>query len=359
MFNQFNAIHASLNEELADLRDKITSVETNDSRGSYFYADGSVALPVHKQDREMIAVRAAHNYDRISWESYLGNDGKVDQSKIMKVKGSKQTLAAFADMMTTKDNIGRFYGMILSYGDKKINPLHPVIAMMIAAGEIVLPEEFTIIVYPYLHRVEVDMSKVDEYSKELVVMISEIRADQYIPDISYAPSNNLRNDIQSLLTNENHVVRFRESGVRVVTAVIPVHLATKQIVFPYYGLIRSHSGSGGSSYYSGNLFPCLSGNIDTRGQDGGQTCVGELNNAAFSSLYVLSNMNIDSMYFGDVYTIESDNFIQSCQSVSAAFLLAAAGMTATEEEAEEPTESPVEDEASNEYAEESCESCSE
>jgi hypothetical protein len=235
--------------------------------------------------------------------------------------------------------------MTITFDGKKINPLHPVIAAMITANEISLPETFTIIIYPYYSKQSISMSNSEEYEGKIVEGISRLREEQHIPSVEYRASNNLHNDVNAFLTNQNHQINFRENGATVRYALIPVQLATHGITFPYYGLVYS-TKDGSDSYRSMNIYPCLSGNIDTAFGGTGNTCVGDLSNYNFSSLYVLGNMNINSMYYSEVFTSESLTFIHACQKVSTAFLKVAAGEFPV---AEEPANN---DDASEEASEE-------
>ena len=373
MIQQFNAIHASLVEEINDVREKITSSETNNSRSNFVYADGSVVLPITDSGFDMIGSEEAFGDDPGAYSDLIGSShSMVEDNAILKIpRATKALLATYANMMVQEENIGKFYGMLIVDGDKKLNPMHPIIATMITAGEISLSETFTIIVYPYRSRIRPNMDNVGRYSKEIVGMTAKIRSTQYLPTIAYRANRNMNDDVRGMSENVNtSSISFSESGARVSHAVIPVHLTTISIVYPYYGLIHSQGG-GGDGYQSRHLYPCLSGNIDTMGSGRGQTCVGDLNSSAFSSLYVLSNMNINSMYFSEIISRDSYDFISACQSVSAEFLAAAAGLSFDEEDPEEENETPeeapenssdtdeVEDETPVEEAqeEESCDVC--
>ena len=368
MIQQFNAIHAALSEEINDIREKITSSTTNDSRANFLYADGSVVLPYRAENSlQMIGASRAYGHSFTHFNTFINASGSlVDDNGILKVPGAnKKLLATYANMMTTSDNIGKFYGMLIMFDEKKLNPLHPIIAAMITAGEIRLPDTFTLVMYPYAARRMVDTTYADSYKVDIVSMLTSIRSSQFLPTVSYRAQNNMVTDTRTLVTEDigRVNVRFQENGESIRNAVIPVQLTTRGIVYPYYGLIESHGG-GGNNYTSRNLYPCLSGNIDTQSEGSGQTCVGDLNNNAFSSLYVLANMNIDSMYFSDVYTDGSIDFISACQSVSAEFLAAAAGLSFDEDENNSEPESesnsaPSEDESSSESTEteDACDVC--
>lgn len=254
----------------------------------------------------------------------------------MKTKGNKKILGLYANMMCSDEQKGMFYGMTISYDSKKLNPLHPVIAAMITAGEIRLPDEFTIIVYPYAHKAFIDDDYAEEYKKEIIEGITQIREEQHLPSVTYRANGSESSDIQNFTNNSEYSISFNETGENTQCAVIPVQLATSGVTYPYYGLImsdRTHR----DSYLSTNLYPCLSGNIDVSTNRNGQTCVGELSNSVFASLYVLSNMNINSLYYTDIYTSETLTFVHACQSVSAAFISAWAGIVPDpiEEEVEE------------------------
>jgi len=329
--NQFNAIHAAINEEIADIRENVTSTEANSTRASYVYADGSVVLPVSNATSMNMIDSTVFNNILESYSNYISNESSlVRDSDIIKVpNANKKLLAAYAKMMVDDGNIGKFYGMIIVDENKKINPLHPMIAAMITAGEIKLSKRFTIIVYPYGSRRYADADIIDGLSRSIVSLIGLIRQGQYLPEVSYEPSSSLESDIRtSSVSPGTCVISFSERGRVVEDAVIPVQLATRGIVYPYYGMILSSRNSG-APYSSKNLYPILSGNIDTVANVPGATCVGGLSNYAFSSLYVLSNMNIESMYFSEVFTAKTDAFIMASQIVSAELLAAAVGIIDT------------------------------
>ena len=357
MIQQFNAVHAALNEEINDIRESISLSETNNSRANYLYQDGSVVLPIsNASSLELVARDEIEWGAKTEWDSLIGGEHSIVQDRdIIKIQNAnKKLLATYANMMIQPENTGRYYGMLVIDGEKKINPLHPVIAAMIVAGEIKLSSSFTIIVYPYESSVSIDREHSKENQEDIVRMILSIRASQYIPSIVHAPSNSLSNDIEMMVRNiDGMSVHFRESGSPIKEAVIPVQLATNSIVYPYYGLISSIGGAGGA-YMSRNLYPCLSGNIDTRDYMSGNTCVGNLSNYTFTSLYVLANMNINSMYFGEIITNKTTDFVDACQNVSAEFLSAYAGIVFNNGESDEDTSPEQEHESETT---ESCETC--
>ena len=325
MFKQFNALYAGLNEEISDIRKMNTesNTESNSDRNSFLYKDGSVVLPIESSTWDTIGGEHVNRNSRITYQRLFGaeySDSYVDDEGILKVhKGSKKILASLAAMIVEPDNVGKFYGMTISYQNKKLNPLHPVIAGMITAGEIILEETFVIVLYPYKYKAEVDYERMEEYSKDIVNGITAIRGEQHRPSISYQVTNSELEDIQSFTNNSSHSIEFREDGRNVNYAMIPVQLATEGVTYPYYGLIFSDR-SGGGEYKSKNIYPCLSGNIDTATRYDSRTCLGELSSSVFGSLYVLSNMNVNSLYFSDLFTSETLTFVASCQKVSSAFL---------------------------------------
>jgi len=355
MFNQFNALHASLNEEIHDIREKNTSV-ADARRNSFLYEDGSVVLPVHSDNWRQIARGRVEGHDRRHYEYFFGNSdhsGKINEKEIMKVQGNKEILASFANMMVQPEHKGKFYGMTISFDGKKMNPLHPMIASMITAGEIHIPETFTIIVYPYMDTQYLNEDYSEEYSRDIIELITRVREEQHLPTISHRASNNLESDTNGFLLNDSYSVSFREEGSNVPYALIPVQLATNGITYPYYGLIESRRADG--AYSSRNLFPCLSGNVDTIMDGRGNTCVGDLSNSMFASLYVLANMNIQSLYYQEVVTDAVYDFVHASITVSSAFLSAWAGIN-KEDETPAETETPLEE--ANTDADGSCEPCS-
>lgn len=320
MYEMYNGMHAAFNEEIHDLREKMTSFAVNISRSSYVYEDGSVVIPSLYDDRRIISKEYLEDSYLKSFDFLIGDNGKVDDSAILRINdANKKLLSMYASMFANET--GSFYGMIIVDGDKKFNPLHPIISMMIVAGEIQLSDSFTIIVYPYKSIEEdFDTYLIEEFASEITELIVEVRETQRLPNIYYRTGNSLETDIKNSIGGIEHLrIPFIETGDRVETAIIPVQLATTSIVYPYYGLILSRGGDG-EQYRSRNKFPLLSGNINTGISGAGDTCVGELNSSSFTSLYVLSNMNTNSMFGDDVIGVTYKEFIQACQNVSAEIL---------------------------------------
>jgi len=336
MVNQLNALHAAINEEIADVYAKNSDESVNSSRASYVYGDGSVVFPVEPGTCDSGIDLVGSNDEEDDHEHInrlIGeSDSMVRDGDILKVPNANlKILASYAKMFTDDENMGTFYGMVIVDNGKKINPLHPIIASMIMTKEIILSDTFAIIVYPYRAGMEHTPSQdiIDEYSSSLISIMSKIRDRRYLPNIKHMPREPLEEVSKKALINgvEHCSITFRETGNEVREAIIPVQLATRVIVYPYYGMIRSSKSSmEDSAYNSGNCFPMLSGNVDSYSVSPGSTCVGELSNRSFSSLYVLSNMNILSMYFHDILRPGYKNFVCACQLVSAAFLGFAAGI---------------------------------
>jgi hypothetical protein len=342
MVGQFNGIHAALCEEINDIRESVISEDLNNSRSSFVYADGSIVIPVDGMSGFPIIGRGITSSEsRLTYEHLFTNgESAVRDEGIMKIRGANmKVLATYADLFTQKDEQGSLFGMVVVYDNKKINPLHPIISAMMASGELRLPETFTIILYTYHRKKELEQDAVNKCTEELIPVIEHVMKTKALPTIRYRATNSLSSEVRRLIDGVSNVsVSFTESGDHINHAIIPVQLATRGIVYPYYGIVYSEGGAG-NSYSSRNMSPMLSGNIDTRGEAFGQTCVGSLNNYSFSSLYVLSNMNIDSMYFSEIFYVGNFAFIQACQNMSAEILASLAGIERKEEApVEEKTE---------------------
>jgi len=353
MVNQLNMIHAAINEEIIDVQEKNTNESVNLSRSSYVYGDGSVVFPMRDTSSVVPAGDGSYDHeDCMNINELIGEpQSRVRDADILKVPNANiRILAAYAKMFTDDTNMGSFYGMVIVDGGKKLNPLHPVIASMIMTKEIKLSDTFTIIVYPYASGREhvPHETMVDRYSSKIISLISAIRENRYLPEVRYTPGESFRDTARKALLDgvQRCLIPFREGGSEIREALIPVHLATRGIVYPYYGMIKSWKGSTGGAYMSGNYFPMLSGNVDTYSTSGGSTCVGDLSNYSFTSLYVLSNMNILSLYFHEVLTYEYEDFVCACQLVSAGFLGFAAGTDPiVKDESREEESAPVEESA--------------
>lgn len=346
---QLNALHAAINEEIHNIGESVTSTSANDSRANYLYADGSVVTPIVSRDEMLVIGEVSRRNSDFKLITYLfgTNESIVKDDSILKVSNANiRLLASYANKMHTEWK-GRFYGAVIVDGDRKFNPFHPMIALMIAAGDIVLSDTFTLIMYPYSIDIDIDDDKSEEYFADLASSLTISRSERYLPELRYvAHATEMDNIRSALLHQDSFSVRFLEDGGKIQNALIPVHLATNSLIYPYYGMILSCSETDGS-YASTNLYPCLSGNINTRSDSYGTTCVGELSDNAFTSLYVLSNMNTQSMYSSELLPVGIETFIHACQAVSAEFLAFAAGMSF-----DSPDEPKIEDNAKNDIGSE-------
>jgi hypothetical protein len=201
--------------------------------------------------------------------------------------------------------------------DRRYNLLHPVVSAMLIAGTIKLSSKITAVLYRYEEKKEVDEELSSNYEDQIKDVCAYIIRKKTSPSLSLEPRTSLREDIKSIVFDSDYEIQFRERNSNSDMIAIPVQLATNGgLTMPWYSLIYTHKNYGGG-YSSVNLFPMSSGNVSSQfGNSAGGTCTGNHDSSMFSSLYVLNNMNISSMYFNACVPIDVASFVDACQRVS-------------------------------------------
>ncbi len=327
MKNIYNVLSSALVEEAVDIRNSAKDQET--ASGKFLYADGSLVMPVSDDyGIESIYVPnillpgddESNDQQSISTQFMdvsLFYSDIISTDEIKKIfHCNMDTLLSIIDMASKDEAKGSLYGIIIVNGDMRLNILHPLIAMMILNGVIELPKTFTCMIYPYPERKTIRSEIVDIYISKIEKMIGEISKNREVPTISMVPRNDLGIDINGILSNIDHTIRLSETSNHIDKVMIPVQMASQGLAIPWYGMI--HSGRRGGGYHSRNMFPFLTGNIQSPYRaSSGSTCTGNHDNSLFGSLYVLNNMNINSMYFAQCLPPEPGNFVEACRIVSA------------------------------------------
>jgi hypothetical protein len=204
---------------------------------------------------------------------------------------------------------------MVAKGEQRFNILHPITAIMIVSGQIPLDKPVTAVIYRYQIKRDIDEDNSNLYGEKIQELCVEVMNNKTTPTLSLEPRRSLQDDIRDFAVNSNHEISFRERSSNSSEIIIPVQLATSGLTMPWYGLIHTRKSGGG--YSSKNLFPMLSGNVSSPFLASmGSTCTGNHDSSMFSSLYVLNNMNIGSMYFGETVPIDVHTFVDACQEVS-------------------------------------------
>lgn len=209
------------------------------------------------------------------------------------------------------------YGIIINLGrNRRINPLHPMVAQALASGKITLPEDFEVIVYPMTKSQKISQDDLETNVTAIVEVVNFLNVNSLLAIEKSKPKNSVFQDIRSLMQSPNplnHTIEFQSDSEDIQNVLIPVQLASDGIMTPYYGILESKFD--GSSYKTRQISPMLSGN--TQGlQNWGSTCTGDLSSSRYSSLHVLNGFNINSAYFTDTVNNASYHWIKACQLVS-------------------------------------------
>jgi hypothetical protein len=317
MVSALNIIHAAYNKTI---HDEIESMTKSNSTGVFIYKDGSTVIPVSDIYADAasakilpkISMEVEGRPNNINYERLEHFNSNV---KILRNQNIHSAVVILEELMKKK----LIYGAILHKGDFRINPFHPVIAYMIALGEITIPEDFSIIIYGNVERTfheQRDEDRISEYQSEILKIVTNVIQGRTPPKIKVSVTTTPIEAFNAFLINPDEaVITYTESTENMNKIFIPVQLATYGITIPWYGLLVTKRGYG--EYRSLNLFPMLSGNIGLS-DDFATTCTGNLSNSMYGSLYVLNNMNLNSVYFGDVVSADYLDFAEACREVSIA-----------------------------------------
>jgi hypothetical protein len=240
------------------------------------------------------------------------------------------------------------YGVVLqkTEGDYSVNPLHPIIAFLVSAGLMQLPDEGK------LHIFEWKKSKI----KEMEELTNQSHIDSYIKDFekffSISPyiindpitvkqwANINDNEVTSIIEdpfieNLQATIRVHRGNTgntdldKISSLVIPHHLISDGVLFPYYGI--SLIGSPTNSNIKGvGLGPMVTGNISLAHDDGDRSftsfygsantsnvCTGSENSIVPKGWFTLSRVNLNSMYYNDVISYKYvHSFITASKKVA-------------------------------------------
>lgn len=248
----------------------------------------------------------------------------INMSELVKTHLDMYQLQHFLRGLAKTDTLD-VYGMLINLGsDKRLNPLHPLVAQAISTGAIKLPETFEVIIYPMQKEQKIAQKGLETNVTAAVHILNFVNEHGQTAREVIKPKNSLYSDISNLAKTTdplNFTVEFQSKESSTMrNVIIPVQFASDGVVTPYYGVIQSEHRDGG--YRSQQLSPMLSGNIQTGDTSFGSTCTGDLSSSRYSSLHVLNGFNLNSAYFKEAVSNSSLHWIKACQLISIEILCA-------------------------------------
>lgn len=237
---------------------------------------------------------------------------------------------------TTKiDTDMSVYGMTWASkenNDFRINILHPIVVQSILAGEydqvISLESEGTLYVFEYKRKSTTMLN--DKFAEEVIERWTEVlmvlATEAYPPNTTLKCSSNMGSICNTIRQGSQSIetinVSFSESGSNPPKVITPTMFVTQGMLFPYYGAVMSRYND--SRYESRDLMHWGSCNLDHRRDIGawGGTCTGSLSNSVYSSLRVLTNLNMGSAHHTDVISNRGDlrTYVKVTQEICAEML---------------------------------------
>lgn len=223
------------------------------------------------------------------------------------------------------------YGILLRSGSFVINPLHPVVAFLVAAKKIELPPEGELHIFYWSRETQRRMSDVErrdasqieryytEYQK-LYPLSANIMASvvekQAIPIIDMNAINNLsENPYWKEIANTNIEIQITENtnSTSPNGMLIPFQITADSILTPYYGVGIIDKPTSESSISGMQVSPMLSGNFSTQFPGGSESgniilgeahrqniCTGRETSYKIAGHFTLSRVNLSSMHFSKI-----------------------------------------------------------
>lgn len=275
---------------------------------------GNLSVPVNYLDYNAIHRKYSQPFSRDIFGSIDRLRNKLQGGNIVQCDVSFIDAIHMASRIVVEDTENLIYGVVYTaknsaYGTKdRINLLHPMIAMAIIDGQYDVYKDSTgvLTIYSFSESQRVNTDRIDS----ILGNIRDILAIQSQNWYSVQLTNRCATSNSDLVTacfyysnmaeRYSNYVRIEASAKSPALVLTPIQLYTKAMVYPYYGIIASACFSNGSEYQSINLSPMLTGNIrqivNSNGDDWNSTCTGDLSSKSYKSLYVMNNMNLNSLY---------------------------------------------------------------
>jgi hypothetical protein len=224
------------------------------------------------------------------------------------------------------------YGVVLqkSEGVYAINPLHPIVAFLVSAGLLVLPDEGKLHIFEWreekqkMIKEEIDSSHIDSYIKDyadffatapyIIKKHTMIRQRAYISDkgISEIIQHPFVDVLQTSIKIDREDTPEEDDYENISSLVIPHQLVANGILSPYYGISLIQSPTDGN-IKGLPLGPMISGNIDLykfhdgdsfisvhRSATTGNVCAGAQSAYNPRGWFTLSRVNLNSMFYNNI-----------------------------------------------------------
>ncbi len=211
------------------------------------------------------------------------------------------------------DTDNRIYGVTWVAANsslKRFNLLHPIIVDAILSQRINCPltAEGKLYIYEYtsdVAKLPLDSMYTEAYI-DIWTSVFTALGTMYQPSTQHRCSTNLEalaNNIRTGTPIGDLRCVFNASGINPTNVVTPVALLTRDMLFPYYGVVVSEKRSADDPYYSRDVTPMTSCNVSPNGgrpREWGSTCTGNYSNAIYASLRTLCNANTHSAFHDNV-----------------------------------------------------------
>lgn len=314
-----NALHASLHGLISEIYKANNNRELNAVLHNIVNErDSHVLIPISVAG-ETASMR--YNADR----NFDPNDLTygIDRKPLLEIDSNYEHMMNFFNAIYSEEDL-KIFGVLILFGETRLNPLHPLIAKMISKGQIELPETFKLVVY------QLDQEIKTSIEPEHVQMIGKALAlsdkEEMVKTSSrfrYSRTDVIRDMDKRILQGTNALTtnyeKTRHGTSTPMHALIPIQKMSTGVTYPYYGMVVSKYADG--VYQSLNLFPFQSGNINGRGSGHYRgTCTGGQSASEFKSLYVLNDMNINSMHHSYCIPPDWEKFVLACQVSSITLL---------------------------------------
>ena len=319
--NTINIFASAIHEEMKDLVAAYNGKEDEKSKElKRVNNEGQVLIPVNVNPMNYAYEMDSYDTSDGVHEEYYGKIyDRIKYSNILKLDGNIDILKdILIDLFVNKDS--SIYGILVIQGNERYNIMHPIIAKMISTGEIKLKETFKIVVYSYVDRYKLrDASTLDSNVERIVDITNMIQSNGYKAKgaIIYENNVNIEEASRQELYNDATFAFSMEGGARPEYGIAPVQLMSAEIAIPYYGIIGSKTDGG--EYYSVDLAPMMSGNLDRYiggSTEWWNTCTGDESNRYFKSLFVMNNMNLNSLYYESILDGDFRQWVFDCQMFS-------------------------------------------
>lgn len=335
-----NAAHSVLSYALFESINDIISAnqtESSEAGASFIDAQGNIYIPFNistDPNQTNIPFFAKNDRgttgDRISFQSFK-SEFLDDNITTLRYNQSISLRVLLKQLSADRGT----YGCLLKAGNFVINPMHPMVAFLIAAKLIEIPAEGELHIFPFsesgVRRMPTSettaMTKYKDNFKKFFALAPNIIIDEQKvrmePSIdSMALENLSEKPLWSELSRVNVRVRrtVTSSGDKPEGLIVPLQMAVDGLLTPYYGVANVDAptadvrGFSCSPMVTGNINASTSNQLDRSSHN---VCTGDENSSRKSGWLTLSRVNLNSMYFnGIVASNDVFEFIEASKQIS-------------------------------------------